>query len=276
MMLATQQFLVLVLTLTLLAKSFSFINNPAPRISHSEIRSRSATLLHSSAGYSAEASLLLQKAELFRIGETTDRGFSCTRGQRSEAEKIITTLKNTQATAPALADLEGKWTLVYTDAPDITGLSQQPAARLGRVGQEIARGEGDSYVISNVIEWLRPRWLDRLPLGGFAGRLVGETDKGRVIQKVVTEGSERAGSSKSGVFVDLKIKGASFSPQGEDDELPVAFQILRDRPVDLRGGITLPFGSFEILYRDEALRIIKTSNGHYAVNAKDDITSSWF
>ena len=46
--------------------------------------------------------------------------------------------------------------------------------------------------------------------------------------------------------------------------------------MDLQGGITLPFGSFEILYKDEALRIIKTSNGHYAVNAKDDVTSSWF
>ena len=59
----------------------------------------------------------------------------------------------------------------------------------------------------------------RLPLGSFAGRLVGEKDKGRVIQKVVTEGSERAGSGDGGVFVDLKIKGASFTPQGEDDEV---------------------------------------------------------
>ena len=124
--------------------------------------SRSSTVLRSSAGYSAEASLLLQKAELFKIGEDTDRGFMATPGQRKGAIEIISTLRNTQATVPSLADLEGKWTLVYTDAPDITGLDRQPAGRLGRVGQEIARdGDGESYVISNVIEWLRPRWLDR-------------------------------------------------------------------------------------------------------------------
>ena len=228
-----------------------------------------------SSSYSAEASLLLSKAELFKLGETTDRGFTATSGQRKEAESIIKTLKGTQKIRPSLADLEGKWTLVYTDAPDITGLAQQPAGRLGRVGQEISR-DGDNFVISNVIEWLRPRWLDRLPLGRFAGRLVGEKDKGRVIQKVVTEGTERASDVDGGVFVDLKIKGASFTPQGEDNELPIAFQLLRDNPPTLEGEVTLPFGSFEILYRDEALRIIKTSNGHYAVNAKDDVTSSWF
>jgi len=46
-----------------------------------------------------------------------------------------------------LSTCTGKWTLLYTDASDITSLARTPTALLGRVGQEIVKVEGEEYEV---------------------------------------------------------------------------------------------------------------------------------
>ena len=176
--------------------------------------------------------------------------------------------------------------MIYTDAPDITSLDRTPTSSLGRVGQEVisAGGPSDSqkgsYEVRNVIEWLRPKWAGRLPLPDrVKGWVIGGEPSegstgGRVIQKVITRGSDREGS---GGTVDLKIAGAQVYAEGDSKGLPLLLQRVKDKPIDLKGpGGALQFGSFEIMYLDEGMRIIKTSNGNWAVNLKDDAGSEWF
>uniref|UniRef100_A0A7S1Z0U5 Plastid lipid-associated protein/fibrillin conserved domain-containing protein n=1 Tax=Ditylum brightwellii TaxID=49249 RepID=A0A7S1Z0U5_9STRA len=52
--------------------------------------------------------------------------------------------------------------------------------------------------------------------------------------------------------------------------------LLKQNPIELRGVITLPFGTFEILYLDEELRIIKTGQNYLAVNVRQKGTEEWF
>ena len=80
-----------------------------------------------------------------------DPKFSASRTDRDKANKIINNLaKYSPSDQPAAAyykensgdtsmkrTLAGKWTLIYTDAPDITSLDAGPfsTAKLGRIGQ---------------------------------------------------------------------------------------------------------------------------------------------
>mmetsp|Transcript_11900 Transcript_11900/g.24342 ORF Transcript_11900/g.24342 Transcript_11900/m.24342 type:complete len:284 (+) Transcript_11900:231-1082(+) len=236
-----------------------------------------------STAYSAQAQLLLKKADLVRIGEETNFGITATKGVRREAEGIIESLVASRPKEDySLSGCEGKWTLIYTDAPDITSLARTPTSKLGRVGQEVVKsGEDGEFEVRNVIEWLRPAWASRLPLpsrvkGWVIGSEPGSSGAGRVIQKVVTAGKDR---DEKGNTVDLKsqIKGAQVYAEGESEGLPLLLQRVKENPIDLKGPLSsLPFGSFEIMYLDEGMRIIKTSNGYWACNLKDDSGSEWF
>lgn len=130
----------------------------------------------------------------------------------------------------------------------------------------------------NVIEYLPPAWISRLParLPSFLfGRANPPSKSGsRVLQKVVTTGSSVQGSAR----VNLKISGAEFLGEGEDEALPALLRQLRDSPLLLSGPAKdlISFGSFEILYADETMRVTRTSNDHLAVNVRDDAGSAWF
>ena len=210
--------------------------------------------------------------------------FSASRSDRDEAKRIISNLsKYSPSDEPARAyfkasdasdrsTLAGKWTLVYTDAPDITSLDggRLATAKLGRIGQECSPPS-----IKNVIEWLRPDWASSLPFSG------GESS--RILQKVCLEGSATEDNPK---MVDLKLVGFELSGMNGSDDIvggdnsglntffngPAA--LLESNPVKLQGPLTAPFGKFEILYLDDYMRFSKTFQGYFAVNIRDE--NAWF
>ena len=168
-------------------------------------------------------------------------------------------------------------TALSLQAPDITGLDNQgplPSAKLGRIGQEC-----DPPNVKNVIEWLKPDWIKRLPFK------LGE-DGSRVLQKVCTEAS--VDPSKP-LCADLKLVGVELigeasntSTNDDKDDMSVnrLFQtpaeFLEKNPVELRGPLKAPFGKFDVLFLDKSMRIIKTYQGFLAVNVKQDVDNEWF
>lgn len=210
------------------------------------------------------------KDELSSLAEATSRGFDASRSQRRRVAELVEELSRVNPTAePAAAyypdsspsfasssgapTLSGKWTLVYTDAPDITSLRPPStgvvvaAAELGRIGQEC---DGPTGTIANVIEWTPPVWVPSFLKGD------------RALQRV------RCGASASPDAPDrvtLTIEGLSVEVEGGAvASLP---------PLDLRGFLSLPFGEFRVLYLDDELRAVRTSQGYLAVNARTD---EWF
>jgi len=185
--------------------------------------------------------------------------------------------------------LTGKWTLKYTDAPDITSLEGGffAPAKLGRIGQEC-----NPPIIKNVIEWTKPEWASSLPLSG--------SNKSRIIQKVCLEGNAKSSAPN---VVELKVTGLDLlgfhdddNDNGGDDAMegsskemgggnsmgilsflpgggkgPAAF--FQANPVELRGPLTAPFGRFEILYLDDEMRIIRTYQNYIAINVREE---EWF
>jgi hypothetical protein len=246
------------------------------------------------------------KTKLLALSTQTDRGFKASNEERNMMRNVIYELArfnpslypargyyDSSVTANHYDDsgdgissiISGKWTLIYTDAPDITGLdtSRNPlaAAKLGRIGQEC-----DPPYIKNVIEWMRPDWARNMPFSG--------TDATRVLQKVVTLAS--ASSSKP-LLVNLKVAGleietpgsgrtmssASLSSKGiqdiiqriQDNGLPAG--ILSSLPIDWKGPWNPPFGQFEILYVDEDIRVIRTGQNYLAANQRiQTIEDEWF
>lgn len=227
------------------------------------------------------------KDDLIALADKTSRGFSASTSDRNIAKTIINNLaKYSPSDEPAAAyytnnlneanrsTLAGKWTLIYTDAPDITSLEGGPfsTAKLGRIGQEC-----NPPSIKNVIEWTRPEWASSLPFSG------GESS--RVLQKVCCEGSA---TKDKPTQVDLKIAGLELSGVNNNDDDggsgddagiggslfngPAGF--FESNPVKLQGPLTAPFGKFEILYLDDGMRITKTYQGYYAVNVRDE--NEWF
>jgi hypothetical protein len=241
------------------------------------------------------------KSELIELADRTKRGFTSSAADKKKAKEIIESLQRLQTIPdpartyydPSLTSsvtagdddsndnfsISGKWNLIYTDAPDITGLdtSRNPfsTAKLGRIGQECS-----PPYIKNVIEWVRPDWAKNLPFSG--------SDDSRILQKVVTSGSATPAKP---TFVDLKVAGLEVMAGGNGDEttnsdnnvveriqsqgLPAG--ILSINPVDLKGPLNPPFGRFEILYLDEEFRAIRTSQNFLAVNRRIiDKDDEWF
>ncbi len=117
------------------------------------------------------------KRELKTCGEKTDRGFRASSEEQNKIRRTIFQLAARNPTsAPAEAYfslapnksgpsksasstflLKGKWTLIFTDAPDITSLKNplNPLADLARIGQEC-----DPPTITNVIEGKAPVWVN--------------------------------------------------------------------------------------------------------------------
>ncbi|KAG7342020.1 plastid lipid-associated PAP/fibrillin family protein [Nitzschia inconspicua] len=237
------------------------------------------------------------KRELLIMSTKTNRGFQAKTADRDAIKDIIYELSRFNSSKnPARgyydnADtveydddsdaISGKWTLIYTDAPDITSLdtSRNPlaTAKLGRIGQECS-----PPYIKNVIEWLRPDWAGDFPFSGSA--------ESRVLQKVVTLAS--ASPSKP-MLVDLKVGGlelesgyptqSSTTNDGlqdlvqrvQDQGLPAG--LLSLQPLDLKGPWNPPFGRFEILYVDKDIRIIRTGQNYLAANQRiQNFEDEWF
>mmetsp|Transcript_17644 Transcript_17644/g.25759 ORF Transcript_17644/g.25759 Transcript_17644/m.25759 type:complete len:331 (+) Transcript_17644:41-1033(+) len=255
------------------------------------------------------------KLSLLFIAKDTKRGFSATSSQRKEVAEIIKQLAQLNPTKePAVSyyendqaasgepSISGKWTLAYTNAPDITSLDVSlssastflPAppstAKLGRIGQDC---DASQSTIANVIEWKRPEWL-----GNMINNMNGDTENsksgdesGRVLQKVVCEAKV---SPERPNIVDLKLVGFELLGQTPEDSdggkennllfpwLPDFSSLLREgpaalfskNPISLRGPLKAPFGQFEIKYLDDEMRIIKTNQGYFAVNMRE--SDPWF
>jgi PAP_fibrillin len=217
------------------------------------------------------------KSELFELGLQTNRGFQATSSDRERINHLIKELTRLNPTRePARAyysnfkpeqqsdqvvylstnepSAAGKWTLIYTDAPDITSLETNPLAVLGRIGQNC-----DPPFIENVIEWKRPAWLPEI----FGG-------PDRILQKVVTKGVATEAAT-----VDLTVSGIRFEPGngGESSSSPSWLP----PPLDIsRGLFTLPFGRFQILYLDDELRVVRTGQNYLAVNQRLGVSEEWF
>jgi hypothetical protein len=199
-----------------------------------------------------------------------------------------TTTSSTTTTQPSSSSssLTGRWTLVYTDAPDILTLADNEAvARVQRIGQEC-----DTSTISNVIEWIAPRWINVLVPPNNSPQL-----PVRAIQKVVTQATA---SPDAPTKVNLRLQGLqvqwefpmSTHNENKDDRNDDTNSNSSKRsssstpppwwptPQNLRlqGPTTAPFGSFEILYLDNELRIIRTSQGYYAINRRNTPETEWF
>lgn len=214
------------------------------------------------------------KSSLSSLAHSTKRGFSANAAEKRSAQKICEELsklnptpepaspfyEQTQDVENSNLTLCGKWTLLYTDAPDITSLEGQggilPSAKLGRIGQECV-----PPFIKNVIEWQRPDWAKSLPFSG--------SDDSRIFQKVVCEATSNPDQP---LKVDLKLVGLEVL--GSDDSKSGGpAQILEKNPLELKGFLKAPFGSFRVLYLDEDMRIIKTVQNFLAVNIREE---AWF
>lgn len=93
-----------------------------------------------------DAAVLPLKEDLLSIARKTRRGFRASREERQKIEQIVRELSRyNPAPRPAAAyfgdersgydrptgnTLSGKWTLIYTDAPDITSLEGGPLSEL--------------------------------------------------------------------------------------------------------------------------------------------------
>jgi PAP_fibrillin len=252
-------------------------------------------------GTTSRDTLIIQKLrdELIELGKRTERGFKASRSDRERAEQLIFDLaeynqvrepvrtyygNNNHNATTGPPSIQGKWTLVYTNAPDITSLGvPSPFVTLGRIGQDCS----NPPYISNVIEWCSPSWANQIPF------LVGKNNKpnepARILQKVVTFGSAVPASP---AVVDLNVAGlqlssGSTSTSNESNDrindlraaieedgviVGVVKQQQKDKPnidlLKLDESRQPPFGSFEILYLDDTFRITKTSRNHYAINVR--------
>ena len=189
--------------------------------------------------------------------------------------------KNSASAAPSLS---GAWTLLYTDAPDILGLGDSDAlARLQRIGQDC---NADASTITNVIEWIPPVWAGILPgMGGSGGsnrdnrNNNNAPERQRILQKVVTQASS---SPQQPNKVNLRLKGLQVTlPPAADNETTQSSGIIPQLlqtylPLKIEGPLTAPFGSFEILYLDNDIRIVRTGQGYYAINKRNTPKDTWF
>ena len=176
----------------------------------------------------------------------TDRGFKKDKSAAASVRNAIHALSDA-AKDLAPVPLDGDWTLLWTDAPDITGLgSSLPfAPTLGRIGQEISAADG---TVVNVIEW-RPASL--------LSTLRSELAEDAVEQRVVTGFTEATPGD-----VKLVLKGAGLRPRR------VLNRDLELGPYDTTGLFSLPFGEFKVLYNDGSLRVVKTGQNFYSVNER--------
>jgi hypothetical protein len=305
MMMNSNRMLSTVLGLTLLltigSNAFTTSNNPRHRSVARFLSSEYEEQYAAAAAPPPVSATDSLKTELLQLATATDRGFQASAEDRKRVNGLLNALTLLNPTAePAAAyysdltyipgpSITGKWTLVYTDAPDITGLANSaPTAQLGRIGQEC-----NPPYVKNVIEWKRPEWAASLPFSG--------TSESRILQKVCTKATA---SPNDPLQLNLELAGLELVTSPDDDNevdiygmeeeqpqsgggvpnvsalleaiqekgLPVAF--LKQAPLQLEGPLTAPFGKATILYLDDTMRILRTQQKYVAVNVRSD--PIWF
>ena len=94
---------------------------------HSPVRTSGSISVRCCDDFADEA--VSAKAALLTALEPLDRGFSSTDSEKREVDRLLKRLVEHQA-GDAPGALEGDWLLLYSDAPDIIGLSGGPLAEL--------------------------------------------------------------------------------------------------------------------------------------------------
>jgi PAP_fibrillin len=241
------------------------------------------------------------KEELMEISRQSSRGFQATRSQRQRATAILEDLCRLNpsqnpardyypnpedgGSSPPSSSLCGKWTLIYTDAPDIVGLgAPNVLSELGRIGQEC-----DPPFIKNVIEWKRPSWSTDL-LSSLLPSVGGSALPKRILQKVITKARAspdeplRVQLDVAGLQVSFDDEATRSSKERSWNEGATTMQArgllgsyLPNSIIDVQGPLSLPFGEFRVLYLDDAFRAIRTFQGFVAVNARiRSADDAWF
>ena len=183
-----------------------------------------------------------------------DGYLSATREQRKAVTSCLQTLAQVDPSARCAGDgqLDGDWLLLYTDAPDITGLANSgPLLSLNRIGQSIDAAAGK---IANVIEYTGRQWLP--------GRQEGDSLQQRVLLDYAIEADGRS--------VILNLKGLEVAPRQI-----AGVSLAAAPPLSLQGPLSLPFGNFECMYNDGDLRVVRTVQGYWSVNKKLAIGEGW-
>lgn len=197
------------------------------------------------------------KADLLAAMRGCDRGFAATAASKKEVDGLLNQLVTLADESETRAsDLSGDWVLLYSDAPDIIGLEFQsgPLATVRRIGQQIDAAAG---TIENVIEYGPAEWL--------AGPLSGIGATGDAVQQRVC-----LGYSVEGTRCKLTIAGAGLRLQQV-----LGVDLGSVPPLELKGGATLPFGEFNVLYNDGQMRIVKTQQGYWGVNERCAAGEGW-
>lgn len=192
----------------------------------------------------AEAAAL--KRQVFAEGAALRRGTAMAPEQRAAFRALLerlAALNPTPRPAEAWADvsvgdrvgsLVGVWDLVWSDAPDV--------ARPGGVktGQRIAVDATGRRTITNVVEV-------PLPWG------------------TVELGVETLATPLSPTRVDLRIRGIDAKPSASWPWFVPFINLFDLLPKSDEGS---PFGSFDVLYLDDSLRVTQTNSGYYTVNQR--------
>jgi len=231
------------------------------------------------------------KTKLLNLGTSTNRGFTASSLDQRNANQIIKELKKYNPTtepaspyytttttgtkATKTSTISGKWTLVYTDAPDITSLGGSLTSKVGRIGQDCTTPP----FIANVIEWIRPDWASSFPFSG--------SNNSRILQQVVTKATSTPEQplqltlSLVGVKLYVDSTNGTLLPNSEFwnafQDNGIVMEWFQRYPVDLKGPMQTYFGKCSILYLDEELRIIQTGQNYVAVNVRQqNQDESWF
>jgi len=195
-----------------------------------------------------------EKKRLLEALKDVDRGFSGSSEQRKKVELLLQQMIHLSPAVSA-SGLGGDWELVYTNAPDILGLTGGPLAKLSRIGQQIDAIGG---TIDNVIEYVPATWVS----SAFAN--AADVTADRLQQRVLLT------YETDGTRCNIQIRGTSLSAQQV-----LGVSLASAPPLRLQGPLELPFGSFEVLYNDGDLRIVKTQQGYWGVNRRLGPDESW-
>lgn len=199
------------------------------------------------------------REELIESLRPLKAGFRSTAEERREANSRVEAFVKRFGDLPGAqaGRLEGQWRLLYTDAPDILGLRGGPLSELDFIGQDIDETSG---TCDNVIRYRPSDQMQSL----FQG-LGQDISEDRLEQRVLLSFEKKAGSNR----VEQKIKGTKIVP----------LSLLGGRVTDAwapplggTGFLSLPFGSYNLLYNDDKMRIVRTNTGlpqgYYAINER--------
>jgi hypothetical protein len=73
-----------------------------------------------------------------------------------------------------------------------------------------------------------------------------------------------------GTKVNIQIRGTSLKARQA-----LGVSLASAPPLRLEGPLTLPFGTFEVLYNDGDVRIVKTQQGYWGVNRRLSGDDGW-